>query len=170
MSNKVGIVAGSFDPITKGHLWLICQASRLVQRLHVVIGVNPAKKYEFTTADREYLVFEAIQAADVDPACEITVVLWDGLLVTYAKLVCSDFIIRGIRSVSDYEYEQQIQQINRDLEPSIETLFLIPPSEFSVVSSSTVKSLVGFPGWEDIVSKYAPPNVVEALRVKRNLP
>lgn len=162
---KVGILAGSFDPITNGHMWLIKQAYDLVDELHIVVGVNPAKKYTFSLGERISLVHEVIyREMGEDVFDNIEVRPFEGLLVHYATDVKARYIIRGIRNIADFNYEQQIQQVNKRISSDIDTVFFVPPPEYMEVSSSTVKSLVGFDGWENIVGQYVNSCVVDALK------
>lgn len=154
-----GIVAGSFDPITKGHVWLIHRATEMVGEdgyLHVVMGVNPAKKYYFSAEQREKQIRKVL--SDNLPASLYRAIIIESigneLLINHAKSIGATHIFRGIRNTEDFNYESQIQLVNRKISSKIETVFFIPPSEYSEVSSSTVKGLVGFNGWESIVENY----------------
>lgn len=164
MTKRIGMIAGSFDPITNGHQWLIQQALTIVDKLYVVVGNNPAKKYMFSGDVRQDLINLVIDEENTDRLA-ITY-LGDQLLINAAHDCGCNYLIRGIRNAADFEYEAQVQLINRKIRPNIETLFLIPPRELTEVSSSTVKGLVGFKGWEDIVSTYVHPAVLDALRAK----
>lgn len=159
----IGVVAGSFDPITRGHEWLISEAARLVDRLYVVIGVNPAKKYLFGDADRKRLVEACV--ADLDMAGTPTTVhfLSNDLLIQFAVKAGATHLIRGIRDTSDFSYETQMALVNRKIAPQVKTVYMVPPPELSEVSSSTVRGLVGFSGWEDIVRGYVHPSVLQAF-------
>ncbi len=162
--NTIGVVAGSFDPITKGHEWLISEAARLVDRLHVVIGVNPAKRYLFSDADRRAMVEAALE--DLDKAGTPTEVhfLRHDLLIHFAVRVGATHLIRGIRDTGDFNYETQMALVNRKIAPEVKTVYLVPPPELAEVSSSTVRGLVGFTQWEQIVSGYVHPTVLDAFR------
>jgi pantetheine-phosphate adenylyltransferase len=149
-------------------MWLIKQALDLVDELYVVVGINPTKKYTFNEYQRRTMIEEVIYAELGEEAYDkIDVELHDGLLVHKAADIGARYIIRGIRNLADFNYEQQIQQVNKRIDPNVDTVFLIPPPEFMEVSSSTVKSLVGFRGWEDIVSQYVNPIVVKELQAKQ---
>jgi pantetheine-phosphate adenylyltransferase len=160
----IGIVAGSFDPITKGHVWLIKKAASLVDQLNVVVGVNPTKKYYFSAEERVQQVRDVL-AGELSYSVYERVVVepYDGLLITYAGDVGATHIIRGIRDTNDFIYERQIQLVNMKIDSSVETIYLIPPGEFTEVSSSTVKGLVGFTGWKKIVGEYVDPLIVQAF-------
>lgn len=165
---SVGIVAGSFDPITNGHTWVIAQAATLMNKLYVVIGVNPTKKYRFSVDQRRDLIAKTLRAeltAEQFSRIEL-VYLENELLINFATQVGANFIVRGIRNAEDFSYESQLRLVNRKINPAIETLFLIPPVELTEVSSSTVKGLVGFTGWESIVGQYVSPVVLEAFRAE----
>ena len=171
MSNKVGIVAGSFDPITIGHVWLINAAANMIGpdgKLHVVIGVNSSKKGYFTPEERAEQVKFVLAKKIKDTVNEniVVEVIKNELLITHAENIGASYIFRGIRNPEDFYYESQIQQVNRKINPDVETVFFIPPYSMTEVSSSTVKSLVGFNGWEDIVSKYVDTSIVDAFKSK----
>lgn len=166
---KVGVIAGSFDPITEGHLGLIAQAMSVVDHLHVVVGHNPAKKYMFTPQERLDLTKDVLFNEWCDAYLRrMTVVLGeDELLVRYAERVNAKFLIRGIRNTADYTYEAEMEAINKDINSEIETLFFMPPRGMSQISSSTVKGLVGFKGSESTINKYVPDEVFLAMLNKR---
>lgn len=158
-SIKIGVYAGSFDPITNGHLWMIKKGSELFDKLVVAIAVNPEKKYMFQ-ADERLGIIEKVTAgySNVEIGnCG------NDYLVNYAKSIGARYIIRGIRSEDDYEKERQMRYINSDLYPEIETVFFIPPKELVEVSSSFVKGLIGYNGWEDAVKRYVPSPVHEKI-------
>ena len=162
-----GIVAGSFDPITNGHLWLIQRAAELVDELHVVIGVNTAKKYYFSRDERVKMVTDVL-ATKLSHAEYNKVIIesHEGLLISYADSVDAQYIIRGIRDTNDFTYEHQIQMVNRKISKRVQTLYFIPPVEYTEVSSSTVKGIVGLPGWESVVDDYVAPPVMQAFKEK----
>lgn len=149
------VYAGSFDPPTNGHLWMIREAQALFDELIVAIGINPDKKPTYTVAERRKLL--------TDITKDFPNVRIDGFenqfLVNYAHSVNAGYIVRGIRSASDYEYERTIRYINSDLQPEISTVLLIPPREFAEVSSTLVKGLVGPEGWRETIRRYVPDAV-----------
>lgn len=150
------VYAGSFDPPTNGHLWMIAEAAQLFDELIVAIGVNPDKKSSYSVAQRQ-----AMLHAIVAPYTNVRVDSFaNQFLVNYANSVQAAFIVRGIRSNSDYEYERAIRHINADLQPAIRTVFLMPPREIAEISSTLVKGLVGPDGWQNIIPRYVPPAVV----------
>jgi len=149
------VYAGSFDPITNGHLWMIENGSRLFDRLTVAIGVNPDKRYLFPLEDRLQMLREAAA-----PLPNVTVASFENLfLVNYAREIGATFILRGIRNEQDYGYERGMRYVNAEFNAEILTVFLIPPREYAEISSSFVKGLVGPGGWEQILPKYVPVGV-----------
>ena len=163
---RKAVYAGSFDPITNGHLWIIRQAAPLFDELVIAIGVNPDKKATFSLADR--LRFLADATADI-PHCAIAS-YENQYLVDYAAQVGAGAIIRGIRNETDFTFEQTMRHINGDLRPDILTLFHMPPREISEISSSMVKGMVGPAGWQDVVHRYVPPSVFDALQAAHGDP
>lgn len=169
--SKIGIVAGSFDPITLGHVWLIRKAAELLGKdgsLHIVVGVNPSKKYYFSSEGRLNQIWKVL--GDTLPSSLFQSIVVESidneLLINHARNIGASYIFRGIRNTEDFNYESQIQQVNRKINPSVETVFFIPPSNMSEVSSSTVKGLVGFNGWEQAIEQYVDPIIIEAFKVK----
>ena len=153
------VYAGSFDPPTNGHLWMIHEAQALFDELIVAIGVNPDKKSTYTVAERRKML-EDITA----PFANVRIDSYENqFLVNYAHSVSAGYIVRGIRSASDYEYERTIRHINSDLQPEIATVLLIPPREYAEVSSTLVKGMVGPVGWRDTVRRYLPEAVYEKI-------
>jgi pantetheine-phosphate adenylyltransferase len=153
------VYAGSFDPITNGHLWMIEQGSRLVDELVVAVGVNPDKAYTFPLADRLALLDAAARGF---PNVRVESFA-NQYLVRYAKSIGAAYVLRGIRTTADYEFERAMRQVNGDLEPGIATVFLMPPREIAEISSSFVKGLVGPAGWESVVKQYVPEGVYRKL-------
>ena len=161
---QTAVYAGSFDPPTNGHLWMISQGLALFDRLVVAIGENPSKNYLFSTEERIDLLRSSI------PSCErLTITHFDNrYLVDYAKEVGAEFILRGIRSPGDYEYERVMRHINSDMAPDINTVFLMPPREMAELSSSMVMGMVGPEGWGKTVRRYLPSPVFDALVTKHS--
>ena len=149
------VYAGSFDPITLGHLWMIEQGRALFDELVVAIGINPDKRYRFSLDDRLAMLRETTASFD-----NVRVASYENLfLVRYAEQVGAQFILRGIRNEQDYGYERGMRYVNAELDAGIRSVFLIPPRELVEVSSSFVKGLVGPAGWEGILEKYVPAAV-----------
>ena len=163
MKSKRAIYAGSFDPLTLGHLWVIRQAAQLFDELTVAIGENPGKNYLFSVAQRKKHVEEAIRELQIDGSIT-TEVIHNKFLVKYAEEMKIPYLVRGIRGPNDFNYESVMNQVNREMSPSIETIYLIPPAELSQISSSMAKGLVGPEGWEKAILKYIPKNVLPDLK------
>ena len=141
---------------------MIEQGLALFDRLIVAIGNNPSKSYTFSVPERVELLRESTVQHD-----NLVIEHFDNrYLVDFAKERDAKYILRGIRSPSDYEYERVMRHINNDLAPTVTTCFLMPPRELSQVSSSMVESLIGPQGWEDMVQRYVPPPVFKALKAK----
>ncbi len=159
---SIGVYAGSFDPPTNGHVWMIKEGARLFDKLIIAIGVNPEKAYSFTIEQRVEMLKGITKGMD-----NISIRYFENMfLVDYAKKIGAKFILRGIRDSKDYEYEKSIRSVNENIGKSIMTVFLMPPNNLSSVSSSLVKSLVGTSGWERVVKKYVPAIVVSYLKTK----
>lgn len=154
------VYAGSFDPLTNGHLWMIHQGVKLFGKLIVAIGINPDKKYSFSLHDRMEMLQEALKDIPNVELAEFN----NRFLVEFAADNGADIIIRGIRSTHDFEYERVMRHINADMAPSVSSVFLMPPRDISELSSSMVKGLIGPEGWETQVSRYVPPHVFQLLK------
>ncbi len=141
MKSKTAIYPGSFDPITLGHLDIIHRAAKLFDRLIVVVMVNPAKKCAFSPEERVELIKKC--TTDLD---NITVEFSDGLLADYAKEKQAGAIIKGLRALSDFEYEFQMALTNSKLNPDVETLFLTTKAENMYLSSSMVRQIASMGG------------------------
>ena len=156
------IYPGTFDPLTNGHLDLIARASKIVDELVVAVHRNSEQggkgKPLFTFLEREQMLREATSEMP-----NVSVTTFDGLLVNFAKGQKANAVLRGIRAVSDYEYELQMAMMNRKLDPEIETLFMIPGERYTYVSSRLVKGVFVLGG---DVSSMVPPNVMERLKRK----
>jgi Phosphopantetheine adenylyltransferase (EC 2.7.7.3) len=154
------VYPGSFDPLTNGHLDVIQRASRLFAKVTVAILENPNKRgqYLFTVKERLAIVREATaHLPNVDAAT------FSGLLVDFVKRVGAQAIVKGLRAVSDYEYELQMAHLNRQLLPGLETLFILSATRYSFVSSTMVKEIARYGG---DVSKLVPPATLRALKAK----
>ena len=158
MKRKIAIVPGSFDPITYGHIDIIKRSAQLFDEVIVAILVNPDKKYLFTLEEREEMINESIKDFK-----NVKVDSFSGLLVNYAKRVNSTVIVRGLRAVSDFEYEMQLTFMNKALDDNIETFYMMANKQYSFISSSIVKGVSGF-GAD--LSKFVPKHVEERLEKK----
>jgi pantetheine-phosphate adenylyltransferase len=134
------IYPGSFDPITNGHLDIIERGCKLFDEIIIAILVNPDKKPFFTIEERREMLAQVVTEIE-HGSCRLTVEDFRGLLVDYAVQRRADAIVRGIRAISDYEYELQMALMNRRLEPRIETVFMMPAEAYSYVSSRLVKEV-----------------------------
>ncbi|MDB6112608.1 MAG: coaD [Pedosphaera sp.] len=156
---RLSVYAGSFDPLTIGHVWMIEQGIRLFDQVVVAIGVNPDKKYAFELAERVEMLRSSTKRYRTVKVDTFS----NQFLITYARSIGASHILRGIRSESDYEYERVMRNINGDLNREISTVFLMPPRGIAEISSSMVKGLIGPGGWEAIVREYVPKPVFEKL-------
>jgi pantetheine-phosphate adenylyltransferase len=155
-SRIVAIYPGSFDPITNGHLDLIARGSKLADRLIVAVLQNRRKQSLFSVEERVEMLTEVVQ-----PYGNVEVGSFHGLLVDYVSARGANFILRGIRAISDYEYELQIAHMNRRLSPGVETVFLMADEAYSFVSSQLVKEVASLGG---NVSGLVPPLVDARLK------
>jgi pantetheine-phosphate adenylyltransferase len=158
MPKRTAIYPGSFDPLTNGHLAIIQRGLKVFDRLVVAVANNPEKKPLFTAAERKVMIAEAIGA---DPRVEVD--SFDSLLVDYVRRRSIHTVLRGLRAVSDFEYEFQIANMNRHLLPDLETVFVMTGEDYFFVSARLVREVATFGG---DVSAFVPPNVLEALRKK----
>ena len=161
MRNKIrlGVYAGSFDPPTHGHVWMVEEGAKLFDRLIIAIGVNPDKNYRFSLAERLDMLRESLKSYG-----NVSVTSFSNrYLIDYAQSIGATHILRGIRSESDYEFERTMRNVNGDLNDSICSVFLMPPRGIAEVSSSMVKGLVGPKGWQKVVRKYVPVPVYRRL-------
>jgi pantetheine-phosphate adenylyltransferase len=155
------IYPGTFDPLTNGHLDLIMRAAKVVDELVVAILRNSEKGTPlFTVPEREEMICEAVKEFG-----NVSVATFDGLLVDFAAEQKAKAVIRGIRAISDYEYEFQMAMMNRKLAPELETLFMMPAEKYTYVSSRLIKGVFRLGG---DVSALVPPLVME--RLKRKVP
>ena len=152
------IYPGSFDPVTNGHLDVIQRAAKLFERVVVAVADNEEKNPLFTLAERRFLVAQAIESL---PNVEVDILT--GLLVEYVEKRSGDAVLRGLRAVSDFEFEFQLALMNRKLNERIETIFLMPTEAFTFLSSKVVRAVAKLGG---DVSAFVPPHVEEALKRK----
>jgi len=134
------IYPGSFDPVTNGHLDIVARGCKLFDEIIIAILLNPEKKAMFTIDERHEMLEEALAGVERG-SCALVVDSFQGLLVRYAVEREADAIVRGIRAVSDYEYELQMALMNRRLEPGVETVFMMAAEDYSYVSSRLVKEV-----------------------------
>jgi pantetheine-phosphate adenylyltransferase len=159
---RSAIYPGSFDPLTNGHLAIIQRGLKLFDRLVVAVANNPQKQPMFTVDERKALILEAIGN---DP--RVTVDSFDGLMVDYAREMKIPTVLRGLRAVSDFEYEFQLANMNKKLLPEFESVFVMTGEDYFFVSARLVREVATFGGnLEGLV----PPNVLEALHRKLGRP
>lgn len=156
---RLGVYAGSFDPLTVGHVWMIEQGVLLFDRLVVGMGTNLEKRYTFSPEERLAMLRESLASYRNVTVLSFT----DRYLIDFAKSLGATHVLRGIRTESDYEYERTMRYINGDLAAEVCTVFIMPPRDIAEVSSSMVKGLVGPRGWQKVVRKYVPGPVYERL-------
>ncbi len=157
---RFAVYAGSFDPPTVGHLWMIRQGAGLFDRLQVAVGVNPEKRSMFGVEERLQMLREITSELPNVTVSAFT----NQFLVHYARSIGARFVLRGVRSTADFEFERAMRNVNADHAPEISTVFLMPAREVAEVSSSFVKGLIGPQGWEEIVRQYVAPPVFERIR------
>ncbi len=155
---NIAIYAGTFDPMTFGHLDLIERASKLVEKVIIGVAASPGKKPLFSCDERIALAKKVLAHCS-----NVEVQGFDGLLVDFAKQHQAKIILRGMRAVADFDYEFQLASMNRHMMPDIETLFLMPAEKYMYVSASIVREIASLGG--DITG-FVPPAVVEALHQK----
>ncbi len=163
MSNhKIAIYPGTFDPITLGHIDIIERSSKLFSKVIVTLAVNPSKKPLFDVDER----FEMIEDA-VKPFDNVEVAKFDGLIVEFAKQVNAKVIIRGLRAITDFEYEFQMALMNRYLAEEITTVFLMPHEKYTYLNSTIIKNVANFGGdIEKFVTKLVYEKLIEKLKQK----
>lgn len=160
-TERLAIYPGTFDPVTRGHLDIARRALNMCDRLVIAVGDNRNKNPLFTVEERVALIRESVD--DMGVGARITVALYEGLTVTYAQKIGARLIVRGLRAVTDFEWEFQLALINRQQDAAIETVCLMTSQEYSFLSASVVRELALLGGKvEDLV----PPNVAKALATK----
>jgi len=159
MQTVKAVYPGTFDPLTNGHLDLIERGSKIVSELVVAILRNSDKGAPlFTVPERLEMISEAIQRYP-----NVSVTTFDGLLVDFARAQGAKAVLRGIRAITDYEYEFPMAMMNRKLDPNLETLFMMPTEQYTYVSSRLIKGVFKLGG---NVSELVPPLVMERMKAK----
>ena len=158
MPKRTAIYPGSFDPLTNGHLAIIQRGLKVFDRLVVAVANNPEKRPMFSAAERKAMIADAVGG---DTRIEVD--SFDSLLVEYVRHKGIHTVLRGLRAVSDFEFEFQIANMNRHLLPDLETVFVMTGEDYFFVSARLVREVATFGG---DVSAFVPPNVLEALRRK----
>ncbi len=163
MSERIAVCPGSFDPITLGHLDIITRASAMFDRIIVVVMNNANKHYTFSPDERKSMIEKCV--SDLD---NVQVDLSDGLLADYAAQKNACAIIKGLRAMSDFEYEFQMALTNKKLNPGVETLFLTTSAQNMYLSSSMVKQIAGMGGdVEDFVPSVILNDIVKRISLKK---
>jgi pantetheine-phosphate adenylyltransferase len=158
-AQRIAIYPGSFDPLTNGHVDIILRGARLFDRIIVAIALNPEKAPLFTPAERVEIAREVFAAH-----ANVEVETFEGLLVDYARRRVANVIVRGLRAVSDFEYEMQMALMNRHLSPELETVFMMPGEAYTYLSSRLVKEVFTLGG---SVAALVPPSVNRRLQAGR---
>jgi pantetheine-phosphate adenylyltransferase len=159
---RKAVFAGSFDPVTNGHLYMIRTGAELFDQLILAVGTNPDKVYTFTVEERLAMLEAAskgLKNVQVEPMANV-------FLVDFAHSMGASWVLRGLRDDEDYRFERLMRHMNSDIREAVTSVFLMPPRELAEVSSSFVKGLVGPAGWERVVEKYLPKEVIKVLRGK----
>jgi len=151
----IAIYPGSFDPITNGHIDILQRAAKLFDHVIIAVLANSSKKTFLSFEERLNLIKDSIKEI---PNVEVD--KFEGLTVDYARKKKAKALIRGLRAVSDFEYEMQMAQMNKNLYPELETIFLVPSAEYSFLSSSIIKEVASFKG---DISKFVPKEVNKYL-------
>jgi len=160
--NRIGVCPGTFDPITNGHLDIVSRSLKLFDTVIVAVAVNPQKAPLFDIKERIEMSQEATKSWE-----QVQVEAFDGLLVDYLKRKHAHGIIRGLRAVSDFEYELQMAMMNRNLDQNIETLFLMPSVKYSFLTSTVIKAVASYGG---NVDDLVPATVAARLRQRFRKP
>lgn len=160
---KIAVYAGSFDPITNGHCAVLRAALLLAEKVVVAIGVHGSKTPLFSFAERKQLILDSLHDWSAVMRNRVDVVVFEGLLVTKARELKAQLLIRGIRNAADFEYEMQMAQMNKNLAPHLQTVLLPADDAHRSVSGSLVRQVAALGG---DISAFVPQNVAQALRKK----
>jgi len=158
-TGRLAIFPGSFDPLTNGHVDIVLRSTQLFERVLIAVLVNADKKPLFSAAERVEIIREVFREY---PNVEVD--SFEGLLVDYARARRASAIVRGLRAVSDFEYEFQMALMNRHLEPTLETVFMMPAEQYTYLSSRLIKEVFSLGGE---VRGLVPPVVEERMRTKQ---
>lgn len=156
---KKVIYPGTFDPVTYGHIDIVKRAVDLFDEVVVTVAINPSKKPLFTTEERVHMLRESLKEFD----SRVIIDSFDGLLVEHAKQVGATAIVRGLRQISDFEFEFQMALMNRKLSGDITTIFLMPHERYTYLNSTVIRNVASLHG---DISSFVPPVVQEALKKK----
>lgn len=165
MINRIGIYPGTFDPVTFGHLDIITRCMKVVDKLYVAVAESSQKDCLFSAKERVELIEKSIEEIGTFDRSRIEIVSFAGLLVKYAKSINASIIIRGIRAVSDFEYEFQLSCMNSKLDPNFQTIFLPAAEHLQLLSSKIVKEVAKLGGdTKEFVSPYVDKKLQAAFR------
>lgn len=156
----IAVYPGTFDPITNGHIDIIRRASRMFDKVLVTLAVNSSKSPLFETSERLEMIHCSVESI---PGVEVGT--FEGLVVDYANMVGASVLIRGLRAISDFEYEFQIALMNRKQHSGIDTVFLMPDERYTYLSSSLIKEIARHRG---VIDEFVPPCVIDKLERKFN--
>lgn len=154
---KIALYAGTFDPVTRGHLDVLTRAAHLFDKVIIGVAVNSGKNPLFTVEERVILIEENIQNLQ-----NVEVKQFNGLTVDFARSIGAVVVVRGLRAVSDFEHEFQMAQMNRHLDSTLETVFLMPNQAYFYTSSTLIKQVARFT--QESLKPFAPDNVLKALK------
>jgi pantetheine-phosphate adenylyltransferase len=160
---RIALYAGSFDPVTNGHLDVVRQAARLADRLVLAIGIHPGKTPLFTVEDRVVMVEETCAPLVRGQGCEFDCITFDDLVVTAAKRIGASALIRGLRDGSDFDYEMQMAGMNGAMAPEVQTVFLPASPLVRPITATLVRQIAGMGG---DVSAFVPASVASRLKKK----
>ena len=172
-NRTVGLLAGSFDLMTRGHVDVVVQAAKMVDLLYIMVATNSSKKSRFDVGTRIGVILDCIAEHRYghkdEIECSIQVRSLDDslLLVNQAHQLGAHILFRGIRNTIDFEYEKSLADVNREIQKNVTTVFVTPRPDMSIISSSLVDGVVGKEGWEKIVKKWVHTPVIRAYK-KRN--
>ena len=155
---KIAVYPGTFDPMTNGHIDIIQRGLRIFDKIIVTVAVNPGKSPLFSLEERIEMIEQSIGAVE-----NVEVAQFHGLIAEYLKSVNAIAMIRGLRAISDFEYEFQMSLMNRKLNEEVETVFLMPAQEYIHLNSTIIKEVASFNG---DISEYVPKNVEDKLNEK----
>lgn len=158
---RTALYPGSFDPLTNGHLDILRRAVQMFDKVIITVAVNKKKNTVFTGDERVALIRDSI--SHFDWADKVEIEQFTGLLVNFAKQKNVNVLLRGVRQISDFEYEFRMALTNRRLAPEVDTLFLMPDEQLTFISATIVKEIAA---WGGDLSSFVPDNVAEALHSK----
>jgi len=158
MKQRIAVYPGSFDPITYGHLDILTRGLEIFDKVIIAIANNIEKKSLFSVEEKKEMIIEATNGNE-----NVLIDSFDGLLVDYVRKIGAHIVIRGLRAMSDFEYEFQMASMNRNLNPYMDTIFMMTSKDYFFVSSRTIKEVVAFGG---SVGEFVPPLVEKRLKEK----